>query len=274
MTVKGILTHSTGCNNPLISRYVQPGKEDPNYDYFMKLLGRNKANNSWNQIEHQAGLNAWIGKLADGTVTTVQTMPWNYRPWGCGAGNRGSCNNGFIQWECCEDNLNNPYYFQLVYNESVELCAYLCTKYNIDPFGFTTVSGVRVPTITCHYEASQYGLAICHADVFHWWPKYGKYMDEYRQDIYSKMHEAPAVEVPPAPPVDNDTLTYAEFADYMYRYIHEIQNAPVSNWAQEDINWALQNGLLMGGTNGQLMPSSWITREQMMALLRRFAAHC
>jgi hypothetical protein len=43
-----------------------------------------------------AGLNAWIGKLANGEVTSVQTMPWEYRPWGCGSGNAGSCNDGWI----------------------------------------------------------------------------------------------------------------------------------------------------------------------------------
>jgi hypothetical protein len=37
----------------------------------MKLLGKNQYNNDWNHIYRTAGLNAWIGELADGTVTTV-----------------------------------------------------------------------------------------------------------------------------------------------------------------------------------------------------------
>ena len=52
-----------------------------------------------------AGLNAFIGYLRDGSVSTIQTMPWNFRPWGCGSGIKGSCNNGWIQFEICEDNL-------------------------------------------------------------------------------------------------------------------------------------------------------------------------
>lgn len=99
MTVKGILWHSTGANNPNLRRYVQPSTSDANYSSLMKLLGTNTAKNDWNHIYHEAGLNAWIGKLADGTITTVQTMPWNYRPWGCGSGRYGSCNNGWIQFE-------------------------------------------------------------------------------------------------------------------------------------------------------------------------------
>lgn len=62
------------------------------------MIGINNYN-SWNQVSVQAGLNCWIGKLADGTVTTLQAMPWDYRPWGCGSGSKGTCNDGWIQFE-------------------------------------------------------------------------------------------------------------------------------------------------------------------------------
>ena len=91
-TPVGVLWHSTGSNNPWISRYVQPSADDPNYTALINTIGKNKYNNDWNHIDVQAGLNAWIGKLADGIVATVQSMPWNYRPWGCGSGSKGSCN--------------------------------------------------------------------------------------------------------------------------------------------------------------------------------------
>jgi hypothetical protein len=94
----GILWHSTGCNNPTLKRYVQPSDNDPDYKELINLIGKNKYNNDINHLENYygGGLNAWIGKLADGSVTTLQTMPWNYRPWGCGKGYNGSCNNGWI----------------------------------------------------------------------------------------------------------------------------------------------------------------------------------
>jgi hypothetical protein len=96
MAVKGILWHSTGANNPTLKRYVQPTPGDPSYNILINKLGTNYNKNSWNQISVQAGVNGWIGKLANGPVATVQTMPWNYRPWGCGSGWRGSCNDGWI----------------------------------------------------------------------------------------------------------------------------------------------------------------------------------
>jgi hypothetical protein len=71
MAVKGVLIHSTGANNPNLKRYVQPSSTDSNYSKLMKLLGTNTAGNDWNHIERQAGVNAFIGKLADGTITTV-----------------------------------------------------------------------------------------------------------------------------------------------------------------------------------------------------------
>lgn len=99
MDIKGILWHSTGANNPTIKRYVQPSDNASDRAEMLDLIGVNSNKNDWNHIKISAGVNAWIGKLADGTVATVQTMPWNYRPWGCGSGSKGSCNNGWIQFE-------------------------------------------------------------------------------------------------------------------------------------------------------------------------------
>ena len=76
----GVLWHSTGANNPWLKRYVQPDDNASNRVELINLIGKNGYNNDWNHITRQAGLNCWIGKLADGTVTTIQTMPWDYKP--------------------------------------------------------------------------------------------------------------------------------------------------------------------------------------------------
>ena len=183
MTVLGVLWHSTGANNPNLKRYVQPSSNDANYSKLMELLGKNSYGNDWNHIEHQAGLNCWIGKLADGTVTTVQTMPWNYRPWGCGSGSKGSCNSGWIQFEICEDALTDKAYFDKVYNEGVEITAYLCKMYNLNPKGTVTVNGVKVPVILDHTTSCSLGMGSNHGDVQHWFKKYGKTLDDVRNDV-------------------------------------------------------------------------------------------
>ena len=187
MTVKGVLWHSTGANNPNLKRYVQPSDDAADRAEMLKLLGTNNNKNDWNHITCQAGLNCWIGKLADGTVTTVQTMPWDYKPWGCGSGSKGSCNNGWIQFEICEDGLSDKTYFNKVYKEACEITAYLCKLYNIDPEGTVTVNGVKVPTILCHADANKLGFGSNHGDVNHWFPKHGKSMDTARADVKALM---------------------------------------------------------------------------------------
>ena len=183
MTIKGILWHSTGANNPSLKRYVQPSENDPNYNNLIKLIGENKYHNDWNHINNKAGLNAWVGKLADGTVASIQTMPWDYRPWGCGKGSKGSCNDGWIQFEICEDNLKNEEYFNAVYKEACEITAYLCKMYNIDPKGTVKHNGVVVPTILCHKDSANLKLGSNHSDVLHWFKKYNKSMDNVREDV-------------------------------------------------------------------------------------------
>jgi flagellum-specific peptidoglycan hydrolase FlgJ len=191
-TPVGVLWHSTGANNPTLKRYVQPSDTKPSADTYSKakwleVLGTNTNKNDWNHIERQAGLNCWIGKLADGTVTTVQTMPWDYRPWGCGSGSKGSCNNGWIQFEICEDGLTDKTYFNKVYTEACEITAYLCELFNIDPKGTVTVNGVKIPTILCHQDSYKLGFGSNHSDVTHWFPKHGKSMETARADVAALM---------------------------------------------------------------------------------------
>lgn len=200
MTVKGVLWHSTGANNPNLKRYVQPSDDASDKTAWLELLGKNTYKNDWNHISHQAGLNCWIGKLADGTVTTVQTMPWDYKPWGCGSGAKGSCNNGWIQFEICEDGLTDKNYFNAVYKEACEITAYLCKLYNIDPKGSVIVNGVQVPTILCHQDAYKLKMGSNHGDVLHWFPKHGKTMDDVRNDVATLTGQAPAAPTTPSTP--------------------------------------------------------------------------
>ena len=199
MEIKGVLWHSTGANNPTLKRYVQPSDDAADREEMLKILGVNKYNNDWNHITRQAGLNCWIGKLADGSVAAVQTMPWDYKPWGCGSGKIGSCNNGWIQFEICEDGLTDKEYFNKVYTEACEITAYLCEMFNIDPHGTVEYNGVEVPTILCHYDSHKLGLGSNHGDVDHWFPKFGKNMETARNDVAKLISKKPSVVEPVQP---------------------------------------------------------------------------
>lgn len=174
---KGIMVHSTGANNPNLKRYVGPDDG---------LLGKNQYNNHWNQDKpggRQVCVHAFIGKLADGTIATYQTLPWNHRGWHAG----GKANDSHIGFEICEDGLSDSTYFNKVYREAVELCLHLCKLY-----------GLTQRSIICHSEGRKLGIASNHADVMHWFPKHGKSMDTFRADVKSGLIPDVPVE-PPAP---------------------------------------------------------------------------
>lgn len=207
MNVLGVLWHCTGANNPTLKRYVQPSDDAADRDKWLELLGVNTGRNDWNHIPMQAGLNAWIGQLADGTPTTVQTMPWDYRPWGCGSGGRGTCNDGWVQFEMCEDDLTDAEYFNAVYKEGCELTAYICQMFGLDPKGTVSHAGVDVPVILCHNDSAKLGLGTYHGDVYNWFNKFGKTMDDVRNDVAALLAGGDAE---PAPEPEPEYLTYAE----------------------------------------------------------------
>lgn len=188
LTVKGIMVHSTGANNPWLKRYVGPDDG---------LLGENQYNNHWNQaMDRKVCVHGFIGKLADGTVATYQTLPWEMRGWHGASGKNGSCNNTHIGFEICEDDLTDAGYFQTVYQEAVELCVYLCKMFNLTE-----------KDIICHSEGYKLGIASNHGDVMHWFPKHGKSMDTFRADVKALLNQS---EEPPdvTPPVDNPSAIW------------------------------------------------------------------
>lgn len=198
MVPRGVLWHDTDGGNPNISRYVQPLETDENYAEMIALLGKNKYGNDWNHKPRQAGMNCWVGQLADGTVATVQTMPWDYAPWGCGSGSKGTLNSTHMQFEICDDGYKSKEYFEAVYKEACEITAYLCRKYGLDPLGTFVYNGVTVPVITTHAESYKLKLGSNHGDPLKWLKKYGKTMDDARRDVAALMRgeEWPAAPAP------------------------------------------------------------------------------
>lgn len=205
----GILWHDTAAGNPYIKRYVQPDDNAPDREEMLQLLGVNKYKNDWNHSDRDAGVNCWVGKLADESVTTVQVGPWTTHAWGCGGDSLGSCNgyvkkNGSTQWvpefwiqfEICDDGYesgnSNKDYFLTAYKEACEITAYLCKKFNIDPKGMVDFAGIKVPTILCHQDSYRKKLGSDHSDVLKWFKLYGYTMDTVRNDVANLLGGAPS----------------------------------------------------------------------------------
>lgn len=167
ITPKGIMVHSTGANNPELRRYVGPDDGQ---------LGKNRYNNHWNMpMSRKVGTHGFIGKLADGSIATYQTLPWTHRAWHAG----GKANDTHIGFEICEDGLSNKSYFNQVYREAVEFCAFLCVLHGLDP--------MKPGTIIGHYEGYKMGLASNHGDPDYWFKRHGKSMDTLRADVSKLM---------------------------------------------------------------------------------------
>lgn len=230
ITPKGVMVHSTGANNPKVSRYV-PGDTE---------IGKNTGGNHWNQ-SGKLCVHAFIGKFADGKVGTVQTLPWNRRAWHCGTGKKGSANSTHISFEICEDGLSDKTYFNAIYKEAVELTAMLCKEYKLDP--------LKDGVVICHKEGAQRGIASNHSDVLHWFPKHGKSMDDFRADVEKEMKPKPDIKE------DDEMLSYEQFVVYMDRYLAERDKMPVPDWATEQYKKAQADGITDG-----TRPMAFVTR--------------
>lgn len=244
MRPKGVMVHSTGANNPWVSRYV-PGNAE---------IGRNLAGNHWDQSnaewERKFGVplnkcvHAFVGKLADGGVGVVQTLPWSFGGWHAG----GTANEDYIGFEICEDGLNDRAYFCEVYQAAVELTAHLCRQFALDPLADGTV--------ICHAEGYDRGIASNHADVFHWFPKHGKTMNMFRKDVKTCM----------------DGGDFKQQFDQMRQ---ELRTNDHADWSAQALDWAVERGLFAGapGTDGHpnYMWQDLVTREQLAVVLYQFA---
>jgi len=234
----------------------------------LEIIGKNAYGNDWNHIERQAGLNCWVGKLADGTVSTVQTMPWDYKPWGCG----GGCNSGWIQFEICEDALTDANYFNAVYREACEITAYLCKMFNLNPKGTVTVNGKKIPVILDHITSYELGMGSGHGDVRHWFSRYGKTLADVRNDVAALMASQDSTNKETE---DND-MDVNRFKELYAEMRKELQDNDSGKWSEEARNWATSSGLIAGMgkmPNGE-QNYAWadvLTREQMAVLLYRFA---
>ena len=230
---RGVMVHSTGANNPWLRRYLAPddgrlGEPSPRH---------------WNQGGVGACVHAMIGKAADGSVAIYQTLPWDMRGWHCGR----SGNDTHIAFEICEDSLTDKGYFQATYQAAVELTAYLCRRFNLNPLA----DGV----VLCHSEGYQRGIASNHADVMHWWHKFGATMNDFRADVAAEMRGGDDVTEAQVRQIVREELVAA----YLQR-----AELPPSDWARDQLAAAVAAGI----TDGK-RPRSFATREEVAIMVRK-----
>ena len=167
--VKGLMLHSVGCPQPSAQVFVR----------------------NWN-TSSSTRLACVHGFIDANTGEVYQTLPWEHRGWHCGS----AANNTHIGIEMCEpdcikyttganfqcsDKERARTMVERTYNSAVELFAYLCKQYNLNPL----VEGV----IVSHSEGFKRGVASNHVDPEHLWKglEMPYTMDGFRNDVKNAM---------------------------------------------------------------------------------------
>ena len=186
--VKGLMIHSVGVAQPNASVFIK----------------------QWNSSSYSRA--CVHGFIDANTGEVFQTLPWNYRGWHCASGSKGSANNTHIGVEMCEpssikytggativcNDINHAKAcVARTYKSAVELFAYLCKKFNLNPLA----DGV----ILSHKEGHSRGVASNHGDPEHLWTQLGTgyTMNGFRKDIAAAMN---GVTPEPQKPVEVDKL--------------------------------------------------------------------
>ena len=223
--VKGLMIHSVGCPQPSASVFLK----------------------NWNKAGYKACVHAFI----DGNTGEVyQTLPWEHRGWHGG----GKSNDTHIGVEMCEPSTikytrgayfvdNNPTTTKQVvmrtYKSAVELFAYLCKEYNLNPLA----DGV----ILSHSEGHKRGIATNHGDVEHLWKKFGLTMDGFRKDIKEAMgsdvvtdkkeETASSAFVPYKAKVTASVLNVRKGANTSYKITATVKKGEVYTIVDEKDGW-------------------------------------
>ena len=245
---RGIMVHSTGANNPNLRRYVQPDDG---------VLGSNANGNDWNRPGLEVCVHAFLGLTQAGEVAAYQILPWEYRAWHCG----GDANNTHLSFEICEDNLRDRAYWEKTYRLARELTAELCRKFGLDPLA----PGVLVD----HAEGAALGIASNHADVDHWWSRYGVTMDDFRADVARLLEQEDAAQEEEEEP----SMTREEITQLVKQDLEEERDArifrnlaDVPDWAAATAQKLVERGALQG--DGKALNLSYDLLRTMVALDR------
>lgn len=161
---RGLMLHSVGCPQPSALVFAK----------------------TWNKAGKSVAVHAVL--QADGTV--YHCLPWNFRGWHAG----GSANNTHVGVEMtepdcikytggssftCSDLDKAKAQVEDTYKTAVELFAYLCKEYGLDP----------MTDIISHKEGYKKGVASNHGDPEHLWSqlKTGYTMDTFRKAVKEAM---------------------------------------------------------------------------------------
>ena len=209
--VQGLMLHSVGCAQPNAQVFIRQFSS-PSY-----------------------GAASVHGFIDGNTGVAYQTLPWNMLGWHCG----GAANRTHIGIEMCEpagiryvggasfvvtDRAEAVAVATRTYETAVQLFAYLCKQYNLNP----------LTQIVSHNEGYRKGIASGHSDPEHLWHGLGLAytMDGFRADVKKAM----GGKVETTTPAPATTQKPATASGEMYRVRKTWTDAKSQIGAYRDLN--------------------------------------
>ena len=238
INVKGLMLHSVGCPQPSAQAFIK----------------------MWNKASYKTACVHGFIDANDGTV--YQTLPWNHRGWHGG----GTSNNTHIGVEICEpscikyiggsnfvcsDFAAARASVKRTYEAAVELFAYLCKEYNLNPLA----DGV----IVSHKEGCARGIASNHGDPEHLWKglETGYTMNKFRNDVKNKMDGG--LTMSQYEELKNEISTLKESIETLKKSKEKVYNyvSELPDWGRPTIEKLMGKGLYKGASASDLnLPES------------------
>ena len=233
ITVKGLMLHSVGCAQPSAQVFI----------------------NTWNKASYSTA--CVHGFIDANTGDVYQTLPWNHRGWHSASGKLGAAHNTHIGVEMCEpacitykgggrftcSDMNKAREaVRKTYNTAVELFAYLCTEYGLNP--------LKDGVIISHSEGYRRGVASNHGDPEHLWRglNMSYTMDGFRKDVYKKMNNQEDEEMTVEERKAFEALEkkVEELSKNQRKVYHYGKDVP--EWAKDALWKAQQKGVFKGAS--------------------------
>jgi len=267
--IESFATLSPCWNTNIYQQGLAPDKRDTRYNQYYNLFAQKKIklmlhslgcprasadyqSQRWNVATNTSAIAHAVIDSNDGIAR--QNLRWDMRGWHC-------CdpgNNTHVGVEMCESDkikyrTDKPWLFDILdrptverhcrtaYNGAVELFAYLCNLFSLDP----------LKDICSHKEGHAMGIASNHGDPEHYWTGVGLgyTMDGFRADVKAAMASA---SVP--------ATTAAGFLGF--------PDVSADDWYADALKWAVEHNVILQ-SGKPFYPDNPFTKAAAVVLLRR-----
>ena len=251
--VRGLILHSVGCAQPKALTFVE------------------RFNSPTAKVCVHAFIDADDGKI-------YQTLPWEYKAWHCG----GSGNGTHIGVEMCEPKCidygvganftcsNNEQAKESVMrtlNAAVELFAFLCKKYNLNP--------LEKGVILSHKEGHDRGIASGHSDPDHLFSQlYMDYtMDDFRKAVAAAMEIKESEKTDDNVQPENTEIPAAgemSVSDRGVELVAKYEGCRLEAYKCPAGVWTIGYGHTAGVQPGQTLPTKEAAKELLKEDLKKY----